>query len=110
MDGIFVPGVTAPESPERCRFRQEAPFRAPFCPFYGTCKPRCPVVPMEAGEWVSVRDRLPPPDTAVLVTGGKSIYPAVYRTNAMYGNGWWKLNGKSHYCNPKYWMPLPPMP
>ena len=53
MDGIFVPGVAAPESPERCPFRQEAPFRAPFCPFYNTCKPRCPIVPMEVGEWVN---------------------------------------------------------
>lgn len=60
--------------------------------------------------WISVKDRLPENENPVLVFGGKSIYTAVYGNRGPYKNRWWKLNSKTHYCNPTHWMPLPNRP
>ena len=60
--------------------------------------------------WISVKDRLPENENPVLVFGGKSIYTAVYGNRGGYSNQWWKLNSKTHYCNPTHWMPLPSPP
>lgn len=61
-------------------------------------------------EWVSVNDRPPEPETVVLVWGGRSMYTAVCGNRGGYTNRWWKLNSKSHYCNPTHWMYLPDPP
>lgn len=61
-------------------------------------------------EWVSVNDRPPEPETTVLVWGGRSMYTAVCGNRGGYTNRWWKLNSKTHYCNPTHWMYLPDPP
>lgn len=60
--------------------------------------------------WVSVEERLPEDEGAVLVCGSrKGIYTAEFRRN---GNYHWfhKLNSKCHHCDPTHWMPLPEPP
>lgn len=61
-------------------------------------------------EWISVDERLPEDDKTVLVFGGKGIYTAKHNPKNGAVRGWWKLNGKSHYCNPTHWMHLPAKP
>lgn len=61
-------------------------------------------------KWVSVEERLPEDEGAVLVCGSrKGIYTAEFRRN---GNYHWfhKLNSKCHHCDPTHWMPLPDPP
>ena len=58
--------------------------------------------------WISCSDRLPDDDTVVLVCGNKGgIYTAIHNNSKATFCGWWKLNSKSHYCDPIAWMPLP---
>ena len=61
-------------------------------------------------EWISVKDRLPEDGEIVLVCGIRGgVYTAVFNKPGQY-RGWHKLNSKSHYCDPTYWMPLPDAP
>lgn len=63
--------------------------------------------------WISVTERLPKYGTTVLVYGSQGgIYTARYeRAKAEWArDSWWKLNSKSHICNPTHWMPLPEPP
>lgn len=58
--------------------------------------------------WISCSDRLPDDDTVVLVCGNKGgIYTAIHNNSKAAFYGWWKLNSKSHYCDPIAWMSLP---
>lgn len=64
-------------------------------------------------KWIPVTERLPDYGTTVLVYGSQGgIYTARYeRARAEWGrDSWWKLNSKSHICNPTHWMPLPQTP
>ena len=60
-------------------------------------------------KWIPCSERLPDAGKIVLVCGKMGgIYTAVYNTPVTsWRSGWWKLNSKSHYCDPKAWMPLP---
>lgn len=63
--------------------------------------------------WIPVTERLPKYGTTVLVYGSQGgIYTARYeRARAEWDrDSWWKLNSKSHICNPTHWMPLPEPP
>ncbi len=62
-----------------------------------------------AQQWIPCSERLPDAGKIVLVCGKMGgIYTAVYNTPVTsWRSGWWKLNSKSHYCDPKAWMPLP---
>ena len=61
--------------------------------------------------WIPVTDRLPDAGQIVLVYGKKGgIYTAKHNPTAMWPGSFWKLNSKSHYCEPTHWMPLPPAP
>ena len=60
--------------------------------------------------WIPVSERLPKYGERVLVFGGVTMYVAYYDKNRYGGESWHKLNSKSHYCNPTYWMPLPQPP
>jgi hypothetical protein len=63
--------------------------------------------------WIPVSERLPEYGATVLVYGSKGgIYTARYeRARTEWGrDSWWKLNSKSHICNPTHWMPLPEPP
>ena len=63
--------------------------------------------------WIPATERLPDYGTTVLVYGSQGgIYTARYeRARAEWGrDSWWKLNSKSHICNPTHWMPLPQPP
>lgn len=63
--------------------------------------------------WIPVTERLPEYGTTVLVCGSQGgIYTARYeRAKAEWDrDSWWKLNSKSHICNPTHWMPLPEPP
>ena len=60
-------------------------------------------------KWIPVTERLPEKGQVVLVWGGASIYTAK-RHNKYGAPMWWKLNSKTHYCNPTHWMPLPEPP
>lgn len=59
--------------------------------------------------WIPCSERLPKAGEIVLVCGKKGgIYTAIYsKPRVNWNNGWWKLNSKSHYCDPEAWMPLP---
>lgn len=61
-------------------------------------------------DWIPVKEKLPPDGEKVLVCGkGGGVYTAIHnKSNNL--RGWWKLNSKSHYCKPIYWMPLPMLP
>lgn len=63
--------------------------------------------------WIPVTERLPKYGETVLVYGSQGgIYTARYeRARTEWGrDSWWKLNSKSHICNPTHWMPLPQPP
>ena len=62
-----------------------------------------------AQQWIPCSERLPDTGKIVLVCGKMGgIYTAIYsKQRADWDNGWWKLNSKSHRCDPKAWMPLP---
>lgn len=63
--------------------------------------------------WIPVTERLPKYGETVLVYGSQGgIYTARYeRARTEWGrDSWWKLNSKSHICNPTHWMPLPEPP
>lgn len=60
-----------------------------------------------APKWISVKEGLPEKGKPVLVYGKRGgIYTALFEG----GKYWWKLNSKSHYCEPTHWMPLPEPP
>lgn len=64
-------------------------------------------------KWISVEERLPEYGKTVIVYGSQGgIYTARYqRARYEWGrDSWWKLNSKSHICNPTHWMPLPEPP
>lgn len=57
--------------------------------------------------WISVKEGLPEKGKPVLVYGKRGgIYTALFEG----GKYWWKLNSKSHSCEPTHWMPLPEPP
>lgn len=60
-------------------------------------------------QWIPCSERLPDAGKIVLVYGKRGgIYTAIYSNpRTSWGNGWWKLNSKSHNCMPEAWMPLP---
>lgn len=61
--------------------------------------------------WIPVTDRLPGTGEIVLVYGKRGgIYTAEHNRNARWPGSFWKLNGKSHHCEPTHWMPLPEPP
>ena len=61
--------------------------------------------------WIPVAERLPGAGEIVLVYGKKGgIYTAEHNRNAMWPGSFWKLNSKSHHCEPTHWMPLPEPP
>lgn len=60
--------------------------------------------------WNKADGNPPADDETVLVFGGKGIYTAKHNPKNVAGRGWWKLNSKSHYCNPTHWMYLPAKP
>ena len=65
-----------------------------------------------AQQWIPCSERLPEAGEVVLVYGTRGgIYTAVYnKPEPEWKCGWWKLNSKSHKCNPHAWMPLPEPP
>ena len=68
----------------------------------------CPIAEVATPHWIPCSDRLPDDDTVVLVCGAKGgIYTAIHNNSKATFYGWWKLNSKSHYCDPIAWMPLP---
>jgi len=60
-------------------------------------------------QWIPCSERLPDAGKIVLVCGKMGgIYTAIYsKQRANWDNGWWKLNSKTHRCDPEAWMPLP---
>ena len=46
MAGIYIPNMQMPTKEERCKFYQDAPFRAPYCAICGVCKgiDNCPLI------------------------------------------------------------------
>ena len=73
----------------------------------------CKCEKIEPSVWIPVTERLPKYGETVLVYGSQGgIYTARYeRARTEWGrDSWWKLNSKSHICNPTHWMPLPQPP
>jgi len=72
------------------------------------CDPWCKTFYQDAFE---VHPASEPPEigTTVIVFGKRGgVYPAVYYgKDATFSNGWWKVGGGSHYCDPVAWMPKP---
>lgn len=63
------------------------------------------------GKWIPVTERLPGMGEVVLVYGKRGgIYTAEHNRNGRWPGSFWKLNSKSHYCEPTHWMPLPEPP
>jgi hypothetical protein len=61
--------------------------------------------------WIPVTERLPGTGEIVLVYGKRGgIYTAEHNRNARWPGSFWKLNSKSHHCEPTHWMPLPEPP
>ena len=61
--------------------------------------------------WIPVSERLPGPGEVVLVYGKRGgIYTAEHNRNGCWPGSFWKLNSKSHHCEPTHWMPLPEPP
>ena len=61
--------------------------------------------------WIPVEERLPGTGEIVLVYGKRGgIYTAEHNRSARWPGSFWKLNSKSHYCEPTHWMPLPEPP
>lgn len=62
-------------------------------------------------KWIPVTERLPGTGEVVLVSGKRGgIYTAEHNRNARWPGTFWKLNSKSHHCEPTHWMPLPEPP
>lgn len=58
--------------------------------------------------WIPVGERLPGTGEIVLVYGKRGgIYTAEHNRNGRWPGSFWKLNSKSHHCDPTHWMPLP---
>ena len=61
--------------------------------------------------WIPVTERLPGAGEIVLVYGKRGgIYTAEHNRSARWPGSFWKLNSKSHHCEPTHWMPLPEPP
>lgn len=62
-------------------------------------------------KWIPVTERLPGAGEIVLVYGKRGgIYTAEHNRNARCTGSFWKLNSKSHHCEPTHWMQLPKAP
>ena len=69
------------------------------------------IIRSHGGKWISVEERLPGTGEIVLVYGKRGgIYTAEHNRNARWPGSFWKLNSKSHHCEPTHWMPLPEPP
>lgn len=63
--------------------------------------------PYATFKWIPASERLPEIGKVVLVCGSRGgIYTAIYKGSRY----WYKLNSKSHFCEPTHWMPLPEPP
>ena len=58
-------------------------------------------------KWIPCSERMPEDNVPVLVSGKIGVYTAVHNPAGKDWAGWWKLNTRSHECNPLAWMPLP---
>lgn len=66
---------------------------------------------MPLPKWIPVTERLPGMGEVVLVYGKRGgIYTAEHNRNGCWPGSFWKLNSKSHHCDPTHWMPLPEPP
>lgn len=66
---------------------------------------------LQKPQWISVEERLPGTGEVVLVYGKRGgIYTAEHNRNGRWPGSFWKLNSKSHHCEPTHWRPLPEPP
>ena len=56
-------------------------------------------------KWIPVTERLPETGEIVLVYGKRGgIYTAEHNRNGKWPGTFWKLNCKSHHCEPTHWI------